>query len=183
MLAASKAISRVLRHRPDAAGVTLDSHGWCSVESLLAGLAKTGVTLSRDQLVGIVRSSDKNRFALSADGLSIRANQGHSVRYVDLQLREKKPPSILFHGTVASNMAGIQRRGLLPMHRQFVHLSGDLDTARAVGGRRRGETIVLEVDAYRLHRDGGTFFVSENNVWLISHVPPLYVRRLPGALK
>lgn len=177
-VAASKAVSRVLRHRPGAAGVTLDAHGWCSIDALLEGLARTGSPVTREQLVDIVNTSDKRRFALSPDGSHIRANQGHSVRGVDLQLREKSPPPVLYHGTVAKNLAAIQKRGLLPMNRYDVHLSADVATASAVGARRRGELVVLEVDSYRLHRDGARFRISENDVWLVPAVPPAYLRRL-----
>lgn len=177
LIAASKAISRVLRHRPGAAGVALDAHGWCPVAELLAGLARGGVALSREQLEEIVQTSDKQRFALSDDGLCIRANQGHSVGGVNLQLREKTPPSRLFHGTVATNLPGIEKKGLLPMNRHHVHLSPDVATAAAVGSRR-GVPVILEVDAHHMHRDGVKFQVSENGVWLVGAVPPKYVRRV-----
>jgi putative RNA 2'-phosphotransferase len=176
-IAASKAIARVLRHRPDAAGVQLDSHGWCSIDLLLAGLASRGVELSRGQLEEIVRTNDKQRFTLSPDGAQIRAAQGHSVTGVDVQFREKIPPSRLFHGTVAANLAEIERKGLLPMHRHHVHLSRDISTASAVGARR-GVAIVLEVDSHRMHQDGKRFLLSENGVWLVDAVPAKYLRRL-----
>jgi putative RNA 2'-phosphotransferase len=179
LVAASKAISRVLRHRPDAAGVELDAHGWCSVDVLLDGLARSGVTLSREQLEEIVRTSDKQRFALSEDGSAIRANQGHSVSGVNLQLREKTPPSRLFHGTVATNLPAIEKKGLLPMKRHHVHLSPDVATATAVGGRR-GVPVILEVDSHRMHHDGIRFFVSENGVWLVDAVPAKYLRKVAG---
>lgn len=176
LIVASKAISRVLRHRPDAVDVALDAHGWCSVDALLNGLAKSGVVLSREQLNEIVRTSDKQRFALSEDGSAIRANQGHSVGGVNLQLREKTPPSRLFHGTVATNLPAIEKKGLQPMNRHHVHLSPDVATATAVGGRR-GTPVILEVDAHRMHRDGVKFQVSENGVWLVDAVPAKYLRR------
>lgn len=34
----SKFISLVLRHKPDAANITLDEHGWANVEELLDGM-------------------------------------------------------------------------------------------------------------------------------------------------
>ena len=176
LLQMSKAISRVLRHRPDAAGVTLDRHGWCRVDALLAGLAQRGMVISRSALDEIVRTSDKQRFAVSADGQSIRANQGHSVGGVDLQLRQQVPPSRLFHGTVEANAASIERRGLLPMRRHHVHLSPDVETASAVGSRR-GKPVVFEVDAHRMHVDGARFWLSENNVWLVEVVACRYLAR------
>lgn len=153
LVAVSKAIPRVLRHRPDAAGVELDAYGWCTVDVLLDGLSRSGVSISREQLAEIVRTSDKQRFALSEDGSAIRANQGHSVSGVNLQVREKTPPSRLFHGTVAANLAAIEKKGLLPMKRHHVHLSPYVATATAAGGRR-GSPVILEVDSHSMHRDG-----------------------------
>lgn len=37
----SRFISLILRHRPDIIGISLDEHGWASVEELLAGISKT----------------------------------------------------------------------------------------------------------------------------------------------
>ena len=172
----SKEVSRVLRHRPDSAGVALDRHGWVRVDALLAGLAARGTLMSRADLDEIVRTSDKQRFAMSDDGQSIRANQGHSVGGVDLQLRQKTPPSRLFHGTVQANVASIEHKGLLPMKRNHVHLSPDVATATAVGGRR-GAAVIFEVDAHRMHADGAKFWLSVNGVWLVETVASRYLKR------
>jgi putative RNA 2'-phosphotransferase len=51
-----------------------------------------------------------------------------------------------------------------------VHLSADIRTALAVGARY-GVPVILEVDAQRMHRQGHTFFVAENGVWLTDAVP------------
>lgn len=174
----SKAVSRVLRHRPDAAGVTLDRDGWCRVDELLAGLAQAGTVVTEEQLREIVRTSDKQRFALSDDGLSIRANQGHSVRGVNLRLPSKTPPSRLYHGTVASSLASIAKQGLLPIRRHHVHLSPDVATATAVGARR-GTPVLLEIDAGAMHRAGHRFMRSDNGVWLTDAVPSQYIRTMP----
>jgi len=174
----SKAVSRVLRHRPDAAGLTLDRDGWCRVDELLAGLAQAGTEITAEQLREVVRTSDKQRFALSNDGRSIRANQGHSVRGVNLRLPARTPPSRLFHGTVSSSLASITKQGLLPMRRHHVHLSPDVATATAVGARR-GAPVILEIDAGSMHRAGHKFMQSDNGVWLVEAVPPQYIRTMP----
>jgi putative RNA 2'-phosphotransferase len=36
---------------------------------------------------------------------------------------------------------------------------------------QRGEPMVLKVDSGRMHRDGHTFFLSANGVWLTESVP------------
>jgi putative RNA 2'-phosphotransferase len=170
----SKAIARVLRHRPDAAGVRLDKQGWCRIDELLEGLARAGTLITRAQLDDIVRTSDKQRFTVSPDGQLIRAAQGHSVPGVELQLRQKTPPDVLYHGTVAAALAAVRRKGLLPMRRHHVHLSADVAAATAVG-ERRGTPVVLEVDAHRMLVDGHRFWVSDNGVWLAPSVPPKYL--------
>ena len=175
LTAVSKAVSRVLRHRPDAASVTLDRDGWCRVDELLAGLAKAGTAVSVEQLREIVRTSDKQRFALSADGQLIRANQGHSVPGVELRLPSKTPPSRLYHGTVVSCLTSIAKKGLMPMKRHHVHLSPDVATATAVGARR-GAPVILEIDAAAMHRAGHKFMLSDNGVWLVDAVPPQYIQ-------
>ena len=62
-------------------------------------------------------------------------------------------------------------RGLNKGKRHHVHLSKDVETARKVGARR-GKPVILKVDAGRMHRDGHTFFLSANGVWLTDAVPP-----------
>ncbi|MEM1093278.1 MAG: RNA 2'-phosphotransferase [Bacteroidota bacterium] len=166
----SKFLSLVLRHKPEAAGVTLDAHGWVAVDALLQGAQAAGVTLDRAMLDEVVRTSDKQRFAFSADGQRIRASQGHSVR-VDLQLAPVQPPATLFHGTATRFLASIRTYGLRPGTRQHVHLSADATTATRVG-QRHGTPVVLTVHASPLHAAGHRFFRSANGVWLTDTVPP-----------
>ena len=167
----SRFLSLVLRHRPDAAGVTLDREGWVDIDELLAGCAAHGASLTRDELLQLVRESDKQRFAVS--GERIRANQGHSVD-VDLALSPATPPPTLYHGTVDRFLAAIRREGLLPGARTHVHLSPDVETARRVGARR-GAPVVLVVDAAAMASAGRVFYQSENGVWLTDRVPPEYL--------
>ena len=171
----SKFLSLVLRHQPEAAGVTLDAQGWVEIDVLLDGAARAGVSMTRAELEEVVASSDKRRFALSADGRRIRANQGHS-RPVDLGLAPSVPPDVLFHGTVEEAVPSILATGLEKRARQHVHLSADVATARKVGARR-GRPIVLRVDASAMVAAGHTFSVSDNGVWLIEAVPARFVSR------
>jgi putative RNA 2'-phosphotransferase len=96
---ASKFLSYVLRHEPQAIGLSLDSEGWGSLDVVIAGATQQGRMLSRELVEQAVATSDKKRFELSADGQRIRAVQGHSTRSVDREFEPKQPPDILFHGT------------------------------------------------------------------------------------
>ncbi|HVL13552.1 MAG TPA: RNA 2'-phosphotransferase [Gemmata sp.] len=172
----SKFLSRILRHTPEDAGLALESGGWVTVETLLAGASTLGFVITHEELAEVVRTSDKQRFAFDQTGTRIRANQGHSVE-VDLQLGEAAPPALLYHGTTAATAEAIQAAGLLKMSRHHVHLSPDAATAVRVGSRR-GKPVVFAVDAAKMRADGHTFFVSANGVWLVEHVPPQYLRVL-----
>lgn len=164
----SRFLSRVLRHAPDSIGLQLDAQGWAGVEDLLRQ-ARPHVRLDRALLDELVRSSDKQRFALSDDGLRIRANQGHSVA-VDLGLPAVVPPAQLYHGTATRFLASIGQKGLQPGARHHVHLSADRDTAQAVG-QRHGKVHILVVEAGRMHAAGHVFHCTQNGVWLTAAVP------------
>ena len=174
LVALSRQLARVLRHKPDLWSVTLDAQGWCEVAALMAGAAKAGQALTADELHEIVATNDKQRFRLSADGLRIRAVQGHSVR-VDLKLLTVLPPPALYHGTVRKFLEAIRREGLRPMNRHAVHLSATREAAVAVGSRR-GVAVVLVVDSYAMNRDGYKFQQAENGTWLADAVPPQYLK-------
>ncbi len=170
---ASKFLSLLLRHEPERIGIELDEAGWTDVDALLDALHAHGVDLTRAELDEIVRSSDKQRFALSPDGTRIRANQGHSVQ-VELGLPTLAPPEMLYHGTVDAALPGIRAQGLVKGQRHHVHLSADIETAKKVGGRR-GKPIVLAIKAGEMHRAGHAFYRSENGVWLVDHVPVSFI--------
>jgi putative RNA 2'-phosphotransferase len=170
----SKLLSFGLRHRPDKLGLRLDAAGWAGVEHVLESLAARGEKLSVEELKQLVATSDKQRFAISEDGRSIRANQGHSIA-VDLGLVAREPPQRLYHGTVERFLERIRTEGLLRGSRTHVHLSIDESTARVVASRRRGVPVILAVRAGEMHADGLAFFLSENGVWLTEHVPARYL--------
>lgn len=173
----SKYVARHLRHDPGRIGLTMDGHGWVDVDELVAAAARDGFRFTREELAEVVARNDKRRFSVDGERNRIRANQGHTID-VDLDLPVAEPPPYLFHGTVGRRVAGIRRDGLRAMERHDVHLSPDRETATAVGARR-GEPVVLVVDAGAMRRDGHEFRVSENGVWLVAYVPPEYIR-FPG---
>ena len=144
----SKFLSLVLRHKPGLIGLTLDSEGWAGIDG-------------------------KQRFAISEDGLRIRARQGHSID-VDLQLQPLPPPERLYHGTATRFVDAIRREGLRKRSRQHVHLSANADTATHVGSRH-GKPVVLIVHAGDMAAAGHAFFLSENGVWLTDAVPAAFI--------
>ncbi|TWU18631.1 RNA 2'-phosphotransferase [Allorhodopirellula heiligendammensis] len=170
LVSTSKFLSLILRHQPEVVGLKLDDEGWLDIAQVVDAANQHGKQLSLELLHEVVATNDKKRFALSEDGLRIRASQGHSVAGVDLKLAETTPPATLYHGTVAAFIECIRSTGLEKRSRNHVHLSTDEETATKVGSRR-GKPIILRVDAAAMHRDGHLFYLSANGVWLVDAVP------------
>lgn len=165
----SRYISLILRHKPEVIGITLDEHGWADVEALIHGV---GINMST--LEEIVETDDKKRYSFNEDKTLIRANQGHSIP-VDVELEEKEPPDVLYHGTGEKYTALINVEGLISKSRLYVHISADYETAVAVG-KRHGIPVVYEIYAKQMYKDGYKFYISENGVWLTKRVPVEYLR-------
>lgn len=170
----SRYISLILRHKPETIGITLDEHGWANVDELIAGVSRTH-PLTKELLQDIVRMDEKQRYSFNEDKTLIRANQGHSIP-VDVELPERKPPAILFHGTGQKYVESIDRQGLLPKSRLYVHLSTDKDTAVKVG-KRHGIPVVYTIQAEKMFADGYLFYCSVNGVWLTKKVPTEYLTK------
>ena len=170
----SKFVSYVLRHGAAEVGVPIDKEGWVLVSDLLAASVKAKQAITADELAFIVENNNKKRFAYSADGLSIRASQGHSSESVDITFEPKEPPQSLFHGTTVAFVDVIMAEGLKKMNRHHVHLSLSIETAVSVGSRH-GKVAMLQVNAAQMHKDGFLFYCSENDVWLTDNVPARYI--------
>lgn len=168
----SRFLSLVLRHKPEAAEIALDSNGWARVDELIVGVSKK-YPMDMDVLELIVKKDDKQRYSFNEDRTMIRANQGHSVD-VDVELEKVIPPRFLWHGTAEKYVQSIEENGLIPKTRLYVHLSSDIDAARKVG-TRHGEVVVYRVDALKMHQDGVVFYRSANQVWLVKSVPKEYL--------
>ena len=173
----SKYISLILRHKPEIIGITLDEHGWAKVDELINGVSKTH-PLDMEMLERIVAEDEKQRYSFNEDKTLIRANQGHSIQ-VDVELEQAVPPDILYHGTAVKYEKSIDREGLIPKTRLYVHLSVDEETARKVG-IRHGKPVIYRIRSGQMHRDGYIFYRSVNGVWLIKSVPARYMEKITG---
>jgi putative RNA 2'-phosphotransferase len=171
----SKFLSLLLRHSPETIHLNMDKNGWVNIQELIDNAKKhKKMNLTMDIIKKTVEINDKQRFIISGDGKRIRANQGHSIP-VDLELENKTPPDILYHGTASRFIDSIMKDGLKPMGRQYVHLSLNEETALKAG-KRHGKPVVLYIDAKTRHEEGYKFYLSENKVWLVDKVPGKYIK-------
>lgn len=168
----SRFMSLILRHKPETIGISIDEHGWANVDELIEGIAKTR-EFNMDILEEVVKTDNKQRYSFNEDKTLIRANQGHSIP-VDVELDEVEPPAELWHGTGEKYVESIDKIGLIPKSRLYVHLSKDSDTATNVG-RRHGKPVLYTVKTGDMFKDGYKFFLSKNGVWLTKEVPVKYL--------
>ena len=174
----SKAMSKALRHQPERLGIRLAPDGSVDLTELVDALNRRGGwprTLTEADVMQVVQHGSKQRFAVE-DG-RIRARYGHSVPLA-ITYEQAEPPAVLYHGTSEANVQPIMDVGLLPMERQVVHLSADVATARQVGRRHGGRTVILQVDAARAARDGIRFYRGNDSTWLADAIPATYLSRL-----
>ena len=171
-------LSFVLRHKPEEIGITLDVEGWTDINTLIIKAGNRNEQFTKDMISQIVAEDKKGRYQISEDGSKIRAVQGHSTKSVDLTFTEKVPTTKLYHGTSKKYMASIEKGGLQPQTRQYVHLSADLKTAKTVGMRHAksdNDLVILEIDTEQMVADKFKFYLADNGVWLATAVPYKYI--------
>ncbi|BFP43256.1 RNA 2'-phosphotransferase [Flavobacteriaceae bacterium GF1] len=171
----SRVISHALRHQPSFYHIELDEDGWVNIESLIIGIKKvTGKydSLSKEILKQIVESSLKKRHEIL--GNKIRASYGHSLK--DKIAKEStKPPTYLYHGTKKEALKSIFEKGLLPMQRQYVHLSEKIEEAKKIGLRKTKEPIILKVKSQQAFQNKTGFYKEANGLWLSDRIEPIYL--------
>lgn len=171
----SKEVSYALRHSPWEYELEIDEQGWVKVDQLLVALrnAERWKNIKLSDLYIMIDKSDKKRFEISEG--RIRALYGHSLP-LKIYKEMMEPPIVLYHGTTDAIFLQIKKTGLLPMSRQFVHLSIDVETAVQVGKRRDKNPIILVIDALSAWNDGVAFYYGNEKVWLADSIPARYIK-------
>ncbi len=172
----SKEISHALRHEPWLYELELDEEGWVDIADLLSILRhqqSAWENLTKTDLCRMIDSSDKKRHEIV--GNRIRALYGHSTPE-RLIKKMACPPKLLYHGTAQSTAKLIIKQGLLPMGRQYVHLSTNIDIAMQVGKRKGRDPVILEVAAKEAFETGVNFYIGNDAVWLADQIPPKFIK-------
>lgn len=168
----SKKMSYLLRHSTEPRYV--DEYGWADVVDIIKELRKREPKFNLRALEQIVAEDEKGRYSFDNSHTRIRANQGHSIPNIHVEMSQPEPPELLYHGTATRFLDSIMSEGLKPMSRQFVHISPDYETAVKVGSRH-GKPVVLEFRAKDFVADGNELYLSANGVWQAKFVPAEYL--------
>lgn len=183
----SHVVSYALRHNPFKYNLKLDNEGWTSVDKLLNALSlhrnsklRYKLPLQIQDLEEMIVTSDKVRFELK-DG-KIRALYGHSYPhsskpFAKIRKAASEPPSMLYHGTSPSAAKIIMLEGILPMNRQYVHLSTDRYLAiqvakRKIDFKRKEQAAIFAISSLDAHQKGVKFYRATDSVWLADYISP-----------
>ncbi|MBN1217162.1 MAG: RNA 2'-phosphotransferase [Candidatus Lokiarchaeota archaeon] len=171
----SKTISYILRHHPEKFDIKLDTEGYANLQDILTILNNQykNIDITRDYIENINDISDKRRFEIKEN--KIRAIYGHSIEATIEVLEVLNPPNILFHGTSEKAYLSIKKEGLKKKKRQYVHLSGDIDTAINIGKRRTRNPIILSIDVDNAKRAGIKFYKS-GEIYLADYIPHEFIK-------
>lgn len=173
----SKLISYWLRHKPEDANLVVDEFGWTDINKLVSAIKEKHTSFSLLDLVNLNKGFDKVRWEINKECTFIRATHGHSFPVL-LDDKNEIPPETLYHGTSLKTLPLIIERGLLPMTRQFVHLSENIEGATTVA-KRHGKPFIIEIETKKLIEDGWKFYKTNENIWLTKEIPKKYLTFAP----
>lgn len=123
-----------------------------------------------------MKLADKKRWQIKND--KICALYGHSIKK-HIHYKEIKPNSNLYHGTAVRFLSNIKKQGLLPMERQMVCLSIDIETAKTVAKRHDAKHIaVIQIDIKQALHDGVKFYEGNDNTVLVKKLPAKYFEKI-----
>ena len=182
----SKYLSYLLRHNPSDVGLELLEDGWVDTHKLIQAINDSDnnkYVVALYQIIDIVKNDNKQRYSFKSEEddeyAYIRANQGHSIKGLKINFKlVETPPDYLYHGTSDKSAQAILDSGaLVPMSRQMVHLSKDIETATNVG-KRHGKVVIFKVDTKQAIQEGKRFYISENGVYLVDKLEVDYLELL-----
>ncbi len=164
-------ISGVLRHFPKEVGLKMHDEGWVDFESLCSLLESRYKWATRERLISLVESDEKQRYEI--EDSRIRARYGHSVD-VDLNYPDNKLPS-LYYGVSQEEVDMLLENGISPIRQRYVHLSTSYGKAVEVAQIHTENPVILEIDAEKVRRDGMLIMDANEDIALMEYVPSDYV--------
>ncbi|KAF8625027.1 hypothetical protein AX17_006941 [Amanita inopinata Kibby_2008] len=191
----SKTISWLLRHGAKGEGLVMREDGYVRVDDLLVNKRIKSQGLTLEGLKEIVKDDVKQRYGLlfeADEGVWwIRANQGHSMKVVKVDMKpvlsmEDIPTKTAVHGTSITAWTSIANQGLSKMKRNHIHLAQDVPGDRVISGMRKSSQILIYINVQKAIDAGIDFYLSDNGVVLTEgdengFIKPEYFHRVVTA--
>ncbi len=172
----SKFLSFLLRHGAAEFGLELDEQGFASFDKVWALVEERyNGRYVLDDLKPVLEGKLDGKKRLVLEGDRIRAVYGHNRKTTQIQYEPAEPPVILYHGTNRRVLDNIRESGLLPMERQYVHLSVHLERALSVASRQTNKPVMLKIRAQDAKNAGVLFFQPDENHFLCESIPPEFI--------
>ena len=177
----SRIMAGALRHFPEKLGLMMDGKGWVDITSLIEsiGSGRSGFNWLRIHHVkAVVKTDERGRYQI--DGGMIRATYGHSINVIldDLPIAEIDK----FYYPVSEEEADIiLERGLHPIDRKKVHLSGSIEKAIEAGRVRSDEPQILLIDGKKAKSDGIKIYKAGKDVYITEGINPEYLSKIDDA--
>ncbi|EJF64054.1 hypothetical protein DICSQDRAFT_125141 [Dichomitus squalens LYAD-421 SS1] len=178
----SKTLTWILRHGSQSEGLAMRPDGYVRLDELLARPKLRELDFAT--LQEIVKNDAKSRYSLvleadpnsSEEAWWIRANQGHSMKTVVLDLEPIQshadiPTGIAVHGTTkraweSISATSLEEQGLSKMSRNHIHLAQGVAGSGVISGMRSSSQILIFIDVQKAIDAGIKFYLSANGVIL-----------------
>ncbi|KAJ7708940.1 KptA family-domain-containing protein [Mycena rosella] len=169
----SRELSYLLRHGAKSEGLPIRSDGYADVDVLLRHRSLRGVDFPT--LESVVRNDSKSRYHLlyeprpgTVSSWWIRANQGHSMTDISLDLRRIETASeipMAVHGTSLRAWESISKQGLSRMSRNHVHFAQGFE-GTVISGMRSSSEVLIFLNVELALANDIKLYVSSNDVVL-----------------
>ena len=171
----SRIMAGALRHFPEKLGLMMDGKGWVDISSLIKsiGSGRSGFNWLRiHHIQAVVETDERGRYQI--DGGMIRATYGHSIN-VNLDDLPTADLDEFFYPVTEEEADIIIERGLYPIDRRKVHLSGSIEKAIEAGKVRTEEPQILSIDGKKAIKDGIKIFKAGKDVFITDGIDPKYL--------
>ena len=174
----SRIMAGALRHFPEKLGLMMDGKGWVDITLLIRsiGSGRSGFNwLRMHHIKAVVKTDERGRYQI--DGGMIRATYGHSINVTldDLPLADIND---FFYPVTEEEADIIIERGLHPVDRKKVHLSGSIEKAVEAGKVRTEEPQILKIDGKKAKKDGIKIYKAGNEVYVTDGIDPEYLSKV-----
>jgi len=166
----SKLLALYLRHRPEEAGLQIDTHGFVPLDEMLRAVQERYPEAQEGDIRRLVEDAPAPRFEIGERG--IRALYGHSF-FVEMDGEPMAAPQLLYMGCLRKEVARFRAEGIKPVDRYYVHLSLSREAA-AERSHQPGDPCVIEVLAAQAQAAGQQFH-QRGEVILTGQVPAQFV--------
>lgn len=187
----SKIMAYILRHGAEYERLLSAKNGYLPIQVLINDARLRKLKATREDVAQIVMCDKKSRFHIIDGGDHIRANQGHSLQSVLVNMKEITNPvdvPVAVHGTHWEAWDHIERQGLSVMRRQHIHFaSGTPEQGDVISGMRSTCQALIYADIPKMLSDGIKVYRSSNGVILTRGIdgvlPTKYFERVVHARK